>query len=40
MVLGGEEGSVCEEIVDGKQLENISKFKYLGFVLDKVSTDK
>ena len=34
MVLGGEEGSVCEVNVEVRQLEHISEFKELGFVLD------
>ena len=33
MVLG-EEGLECEISVDGVQLEQVSKFKYLGCVLD------
>ena len=39
MVLEGEEGSVCEIIVDGRQFEHVSKFKYMGFVLDGSVTD-
>ena len=38
IVLGGEERSVCEVIVDGKQFEHVSEFKYLGFVLDELVT--
>ena len=34
MLLGGKEGLPCEFIVDGSQLENFSKFNYLGFMLD------
>ena len=30
MVLGEEEGSTCEVIVDEWQLEKISEFKYFG----------
>ena len=36
MVLGGEEGLVCEVCIDG----NMSEFKYLGFVLDESVTDE
>ena len=33
-VLGGEEESAYDVSVDGRQMENISEFKYLGFLLD------
>ena len=39
-VLNGEEGSECEVCVDGTRLENVSKFKLLGFVLDESGTDE
>ena len=38
MVLCGEEG--LEDCVDGIRLEHVSKFKYLGCVLDESSTDE
>ena len=34
MVLNGQEGSECEDHVDGIRLEHVSEFKYLGYVLD------
>ena len=34
IVLGEEEVSVCEEVVDGQQLKHVSEFKYLGFMFD------
>ena len=34
MVLNGEQGLECEVCVDGIRLEHVSKFKYLGSVLD------
>ena len=40
MVLGGEEGLECEVYVDGIRLELASEFKYLGFVLDELGTDR
>ena len=39
MVLGGEEGSICEITVDGRQIEHVSEFKHVGFVLNELSTD-
>ena len=39
MVLNREEGLECEIHVDAICLENVSKFKYLGCVLDKSGTD-
>ena len=39
MVLNGEEELECEVNVDGVGLENVSKFKYLGWVLDEASID-
>ena len=40
MVLGGEEILEYEACVDWMWLENVSKFKYLGCVLDKSGTAK
>ena len=40
IVLGGEEGLECEICVDGIRLENVSEFKYLGYVSDESSTDE
>ena len=39
MVLNGEEGLECEVHVDGIRLEHISKFKYLGCVLEESVKD-
>ena len=39
VMFGGEEGSVYELIVDGRQFEDVSECKYLGFVLDRSGTD-
>ena len=39
MVLNGGEGLECEVHVDGIHLEHVSKFKYLGCVLDESGTD-
>ena len=39
MVLNGEEGLECEVHLDGIRLEHVSKFKYLGCVLDESGTD-
>ena len=39
MVINGEEGLECEVDIDGVHLEYVSKFKYLGCVLNKVGTD-
>ena len=39
MVLNGEEGIECEVHVDGIRFEHVSKFKYLGCVLDETGTD-
>ena len=39
MVMNGEEGLECEVHVDGVRLEHVSKFKYLGYVLDEPGTD-
>ena len=30
----------CEVCIDGKRLENVSEFKYLGCVLDKSGTNE
>ena len=40
MVLGGEEGSVCEVIVDGSRLGSASEFGHFGFVLDESGKDE
>ena len=40
MVLGGEEGLGCEVCIDGIRLEHVSKFKYLGCVLEESGTDE
>ena len=40
MVLGGEEVLECEVCVDGIHLEHVSKFKYLGCILEESSTDE
>ena len=32
MLLGTEEGLVCEVSVYGRELKHVSEFKYLGFV--------
>ena len=40
MLLGEEEVFECEVCVDGIRLEHVSKFKYLGCVLDEASTDE
>ena len=40
MVLGGVEGLEYEICIDGIRLEHVSKFKYLGCVLDKSGTDE
>src|SRR5678816_3326092 len=34
-----EDSPQCEVILDGEQLEQVSKFKYLGYVLDEKGTD-
>ena len=39
MALGEEEGPVCEVIMNGRQLQHISEFLYLGFMLDESGTD-
>ena len=39
MELGGEEGLKYEINVDGEQLEQVSDFKYLRFVLDESGAD-
>ena len=39
MVLGEEEGLECEIYMDGEQLEQVSEFKYLGYVFDEPITD-
>ena len=39
MVLGGEEGSVCEVLLDGIQLKHVLEFKFLVCVLDESGTD-
>ena len=38
MVLGGEEGLVCEALVDGTRLDHVSEFKYLDCVLNELDT--
>ena len=38
-MLGGEEGSVCECIVDGKHMDYVLDRKYLGFVLYQSGTN-
>ena len=40
MVMNGEEGLECEVHEDGICLEHVSKFKYLGCVLDELGTDE
>ena len=40
MVLGGEEGLEYEVCIDEIHLEHVSKFKYLGCVLDKAGIDE
>ena len=35
MVMNGQEGLECEFHLDGVRLENVSKFKHLGCILDK-----
>ena len=40
MALGGEEGLECEVCIDGICLEHVSKFKYLGCVLNEFGTDE
>ena len=39
MVLNREEGLECEVHVDGKRLEQVSRFKYLRCVLNESGTD-
>ena len=39
MVLGGEEGWVCEVFVNEMRLEHVSEFIYLGCVLDESDKD-
>ena len=39
-MLGGEEVLECEVCIDGINLEQVSEFKYLGYVLDKSGTDE
>ena len=39
MILNGDEGLVCEVHVYGIRLERVSKFKYLGYVMDQSDTD-
>ena len=39
MVLYGEEVLKCEVHVDGVRLQHVSKFKYLGCVLNETCTD-
>src|SRR5678816_433561 len=34
-----EDSSQCEVMLDGEQLEQVSEFKYLGYVLDEKGTD-
>ena len=38
VVVLGEKGLVCEGIVDGRQLDYVSEFKYFEFVLDESGT--
>ena len=33
MMIGWEEGLVCDVIVDGMRLEDLSEFKYLGVLI-------
>ena len=40
IVLNGEEGLECEIIVNEMRLEDVSKFKYLGCVLNESRADK
>ena len=40
VLLGQEEGLECEVCVDGVRLENVSKFNYLGCVLDESGRDE
>ena len=40
IVLNGEQGLECEVSVDEMQLEHVSEFKYLGFVLNESGTDE
>ena len=40
MVLNEEEGLECEVSVNGMQLEHVSEFKSLGYVLDESDTDE
>ena len=39
IILNGEEGQKCEVHVDGIRLNHVSKFKYLGCVLNESFTD-
>ena len=39
MVVGWEEGSVCDFLVDESQLEHVLEFKYWRGILDKLGTD-
>ena len=39
MVMNGKDVLECEVYIDGVCLEHVSKFKYLGCVLDKAGTD-
>ena len=39
MVLIGEDGLECEVYVDRIRLERVSKFKYMGCVLDESGTN-
>ena len=38
IVLSWEEGLECEVFVDGKRLEHLLEFKYLGCILDESGT--
>ena len=40
MMLGGEEELENEVCIDSICLEHVSEIKYLGYVLDKISTDE
>ena len=38
MILGGEEELVCEDFMDGTQLECVSELKYFGCILSESGT--
>ena len=39
IILGGEEGLMCEVLVNGSRLEHVSEFKYFGCVVGELDTD-